>query len=165
MHNCDEDRSVFSGHYEVEVLIDRPVGEVWKSFLDIGSWVTSHGIEEVSGARGTVGSITRVSFKKAKELGLPLPHYHYCKIIQLVPERQYVLKTYSEKGGSYGRQMTTFDDTRFVAIDGATKLTFNIYIERKGMDLKKDMGAMNLDDSREGMLKNLNNLKRIVEGR
>jgi hypothetical protein len=167
MSNCEEDRSVFNAHLELEVLIDRPVVQVWKQFLDIGAWVTSHDIENVYGAPGTLGSITRVSFKKAKEQGYPPAHHHYCKIIALVSERQYLLKTYSERGGSYGLQLAAFDDARFFAIDGKTRVTFTFYGEYRGEAVMKDPASMNrsVDVSREGMLKNLENLKQMVESR
>src|SRR5689334_839144 len=134
MSNYDEDPSIHNGVLELEITIDRPIGQVWHQLLDIGSWVTSHTIEEVSEAKRTVGAITRVSFKRAKELGFPPPHYHYCKIIKLVPEQQYVLKAYSELGSSsYGVQMTGFDDTRLVAVDGnKTKVIFLAYDQIKG---------------------------------
>jgi hypothetical protein len=163
--DCNEDRSVYNGQYEVEVVIDRSVSEVWKQYLHIGSWVTSHDIEDAYGTPGTVGSITRVSFRRAKELGYPPAHYHFCKITKLVPERQYLLKTYSARGGSYGAQMTGFDDARFIDLDGKTKVTFNLIIEMKSEAVAKDPASMDLvmANSREGMLRNLNNLKRIVE--
>lgn len=157
MNEFDEDASVSNGHYEVDVVIDAPVSQVWKQFLDIGSWVTSHTIENVSGEPGTLGSITRVAFKKAKESGLPPAHYHFCKIIKLIPEQQYVLKTYSEKGGSYGVEISAFDDTRFVEADGKTTVTFNLYATSKS-------GApLDLEVSRQGMVQNLAKLKGLVE--
>jgi hypothetical protein len=83
--------------------------------------------------------------------------------MKLVRERQYLLKTYSEEGGSYGMQLTCFDDTRFLPIDGKTKVVFNLFAELIGEAIAKDPAGMNLEQSREGMLRNLNNLKRIVE--
>jgi hypothetical protein len=163
MSNFDEDRAVFSGHYEVEIVIDRPVAKVWKSFLAMGSWVTSHGIENVQGVPGSVGSITRVSYRKAAEAGMAAPHHHFCKIISLVPERQYVLKTYSEKGGSYGFDIVAFDDGHFTDLGGKTKVVWNVYVEMAGEAVARNPSAMNLEDSREGMLANLKNLKRQVE--
>lgn len=165
MNNCDEDVSVFNGHYEVEVVIDRPIAEVWLKYLDIASWVTSHRIKDTHGEPGTVGSITRVSFdpEKAEEMGMPHPRYHYCKIIKLTPEKHYLLKTYSEKGGSYGIEMTAFDDVRFIDCGGKTKLIFNIYVEIIGESIAQDPDAMSLDISREGMVKNFDNLKRLCE--
>src|SRR5690348_5356755 len=102
MAHTDEDASVHNGHYEVEVVIDRPLAQVWKQFLDIPSWVITHHMEYVYGEPGTEGSIARVAFKKAKEMNFPLAHHHYCKLIKVVPERQWIQKTYAEKGGSYG---------------------------------------------------------------
>jgi len=163
MRSYDEDRSVYSGHYEVDILIDRPVRDVWKNFLDIGSWVMNFDIEEVSNPKRVLGAITRVSPKNAEETGLSPPLYHYCKIIKLVPERHYLLKTYSEKGGSYGLQVIGFDDFRFIVKDGKTKVIFNIFAEMKGEAVVKDPESVSLESSREGMAQNLNNLKRLVE--
>jgi hypothetical protein len=163
MSTIDEDPSVYNGHLEVAVVIDRPVAMVWKQWLDLGSWVTSHTIEEIFGTRGAVESIVRVSLKNARELGLPKPHHHYCKLTKVVPHQQYVLKTYSEKGGSYGMQMTAFDDTRFVTNGKTTKVTFNFYCEYKGDVVARDPASMNLDAAVQNMVKNLDHLKQLVE--
>ena len=167
MSSFDEDLSVYSDHYEVEVLINRPISQVWKQYVDIPSWVITHRIETVSGEPGTVGSITRVAFKRAQEMGMPPPHYHYCKLIKLVPERRWVLKTYAEKGGSYGcQEFHTFDEGRVSAVDSQTTLvTFNLFSEIKAEAIARDPGGMNLDASRDGMQRNLENLKKVVEGR
>jgi hypothetical protein len=158
-----EGRSVYNGHFELEILIERPVSQVWNQFVDLSTWVTSHRIETVAGEAGKLGSVTRVTDLTAEEFGCPPPYHHYCKIIKLVPHQQYVLKTYSEKGGSYGMEMKCFDDTRFVALNGKTQVIFNIFAEMEGDAVALDPAAMNLDGSQDGMLKNLQNLKRIVE--
>lgn len=165
MSDFDEKRSIYNGTYEVEVTINRPVAEVWLQHLDVASWVTSHRIENVFGEPGTLGSINRVSFKKSVEMDMPTPHYHYCKIIKLVPEKCYMIKTYSEKGGSYGIDMTAFDDTRFIECDGKTKVIFNIYAEIVGESIAQDPDSMSLEISRAGMIRNLNKLKLICENR
>jgi hypothetical protein len=167
MKSVDEDSVVSNGHYEVEVIIDRPASQVWTPLLDDTLWVTTHGIQAVSGELGSVGFITRVSSKTENLVAAPPPHYHYCKLIKLVPEKQYVLKSYSEKGGSYGAQMTGFDDTRLVAMGDRTKVIFNIYWEARSEALAGDLAAqaLNSEVSRQGMITNLNNLKRSVESR
>jgi hypothetical protein len=60
-HEFDEETAVPNGTYEIEIVIDAPVAKVWQQFLDIGSWVTSHKIEEVGDLRRTLGALTRVS--------------------------------------------------------------------------------------------------------
>jgi uncharacterized protein YndB with AHSA1/START domain len=172
-HDFEEDAAVGSGLYEIELVINAPVSKVWEQFLDIGSWVTSHKIEEVGELRREVGAVTRVSpsQKAVDELGsegaaIPLPHHHYCRIIDLVPEQQYVLKTYAEQGGSYGlEEFLAFDVSRFYAIDGGTRATFTLFAHMKGEFVTSDPGAMDLcmRTSRAGMVGNLENLKRIVE--
>jgi hypothetical protein len=172
MSDWDEGLSVYNGHSEVEIVIDRPVAEVWKQFLDLPSWVANFDVKNVHGTPNTEGSITRVNFNEAKEQGLPPQHYHYCKIIKLIPERRYVLKTYSAEGGSYGMQMLGFDDGRFVALEGEgkTKISFAVFCEYKGKvvaeAIAKNPSAWDDDvrQSAEGMLRNLNNLKRMLEG-
>jgi hypothetical protein len=129
--------------------------------------VTSHDVENVYGAVGAAGFITRLSTKAKSWVGTPPPHYHYCKVLKLVPERQQLLKTYTEKGGSYGMQMIAFDDTRLITMGDRTKITFDIYMEAKSEAIAINPGAMaqQLEASRDGMAKNLSNLKRIVESR
>jgi len=165
MSDVDEDSSVHNGHYEVEVIVNRPIAQVWRQFLDIPSWVTSHYIECVHGEPGTEGCITRVSFKKAKEMNFPPAHYHYCKFIKVIPERQWILKTYAERGGSYGvKEFHTFDDGRVFAVNAdRTRVVFNLFTESQVQGLTKDTAAGALDVSRQGMQENLENLKRIVE--
>ena len=163
MSKFDEDSLVHNNILDLEIVIDRSVAQVWKQLMDVGSWVTSHDIEEVSDVRRTLGAITRVSARRAKELGFPPPHYHYCKIIHLIPERQCVLKSYSEKGGSYGMRMTGFDDTRLIAVDGQTKISFRAYSEYRGELLIKMSEALKSAEEDDHMLKNVENLKRIVE--
>lgn len=165
MTNCDEAPSVFNGHYEIEVTIDRPVAEVWEKYLDIASWVTSHRIEDAAGEPGSVGSITRVYFdeKIAAEIDMPHPRYHYCKIIKLEPLKHYLLKTYSEKGGSYGSRITAFDNAKFEEINGKTHIIFTIFAEIISEEFAKNPELKSLETSREGMMENLNNLKRICE--
>jgi hypothetical protein len=163
MSQVDEDSSVHNSTDDLEIFIARPTAQVWRQCIDAASWVTSHHVENVRGAPGALGSITRVSFKRARELGMPLPHYHYCKVIQLVPERQYVLKAYSERGGSYGVCLTGFDDTRFFSVDGGTKITFRAYSEYKGELVTNEPSALKDAEEDNHMLQNLENLKRIVE--
>ena len=165
MNTWDEDRSVFNGHFELDILIDSPVEKVWSQYMDTGSWVTSHDIEFIHGSPGTLGAVKRVAFKRARELGMPPPHYHFCKIIKLVPNQQHALKTYTESAGAYGMRIIAFDDTRFHVIGTTTKVTFNIFMETRSEAAPKDPSAANMEASRAGMLVNLNNLKRIVEGR
>lgn len=167
MSPFDEDLSIRNGHYDIEIVIDRPIAQVWKQFLDIRSWVTSHDIEHIYGEPGTVGSITRVSFKGAKAEALPRPHHHYCKLITVVPEKRWLLKTYSEKGGSYGFGLRGFDDGQLFAMGDKTRVTFNLYIEYQSETFAKDttldLEASRNDVSRDGMVKNLENLKLILE--
>lgn len=165
MNPWDEDLSLHSGTFEVDILVDRPVAEVWRQYVDAASWISTHDIEFVAGGPGIEGSIRRIAFKKAKELGMPLPHHHYGKLVKVIPERQQLVKTYAEKEGAYGMQMLCFDDARFAVVGSQTRITFNTYAEIKSADVAKDPAAYNLDASRVGMLANLTNLKRILESR
>ena len=170
MNDWNEGPSIYNGFSEVEIVINRPIAEVWNKFLDLGSWVMNFDIDELYGKPGTLGSIWRCSFKAAAEQGLPPQHHHYCKIYRLIPEQRYVLKTYSAEGGSYGMEITAFDDGRFIALDpGMTKISFALFCEYKGKNVA-EAAAKNpsvWDDdvrqSADGMLSNLNNLKRILE--
>lgn len=167
MTSYDEDSSVYSGHFELEIIIDRPIAEVWKQLLDVGSWVTTHDMQVVAGTPGAVGAINRVSPKGAKEMGLPPPHYHFTRVLKSVPERQFLMKAFSAPGGSYGGlELRSFDDARLLSLDAQkTKLTFNFYLEYKGEMIAKNPNALTADTSRDAMMKNLEILKRHLEGR
>jgi hypothetical protein len=161
----DERADVYTGSHELEVFIERPVADVWKQFLDVGSWVTSHLIEEISEPRRTLGAITRVSGADDDPSQFEGAPYHYCKIVKLVPERQYLLKTYSEEGpgGSYGMEIVAFDDARFIDVDGSTRVVFNLYAHFKGEIIARNPGLVDLESSAQGMLGNLQKLKQVLE--
>jgi hypothetical protein len=118
----------------------------------------------MSGTPDSVGWIFRCSFKRSKELGLPEPHWHYCKLILMEPQRRHVIKAYAERGGSYGHHaITGFDDARFIDLGGRTKVTFDYYSELKGTPPPTPAGVVSGQEDNH-MLRNLENLKRIVEG-
>ena len=166
MSNYDEDASIVNDLLDLEILIVRPVAQVWKQWLDLSSWVISHDIEQVEGERDEVGGITRVSDRCSKEVGYPTPHYHYCKVIELIPQRRYVLKSYTEKGGSYGLQFIGFDEARFHIVDrDSTKVHFRFLGETRGMAtlIVEHPAKLTEVGSDNHMWRNLENLKRIVE--
>jgi len=167
MNNGEEDPFIYNWTQEIEFLINRPVAQVWKQHLNLQTWVITHRQEWVSGSPDKIGSVVRTSSKVAIESGMPTPNYHYCKIIKLVPERQYVLKTFTEEGGSYGWEGIAFDDTRFIELEGKTKLIFNIYGAIRTDATVKDPASLEraMENSRNGVLENFENLKRILESR
>jgi hypothetical protein len=160
-----EDSDVYNATYEVDAVFDRPVDTVWKHFIDLGSWVTSHGLENIYGEPRSEGAITKVSFKRVSEFNMPPAHHHYTKIIKMVPRKQYVLKTWSEKGGSYGWDIVAFDDARFIDLGAKTKVVFNLYIQIKCELAERDPASLakSMEASREGMIANFQRLKGLVE--
>jgi len=170
MDSCkfDEDPSILNLILDLEVVINCPVQAVWKHWLELGSWVLSHDVDTVHGVPGALGSVMRASNKRGAELGMhisevPLPHYHYCKIIKIVPEKVYVLKTFSEKGGSYGMDMAGFDQAKFELIGEKTKISYHYIGSYKSPKFIGGPFLKDPDDDDDHMLKNLLNLKRIVE--
>src|SRR6185437_7683748 len=138
MTQYDEDPTVYNGHFELEVLIDRPVEQVWAQFFDIPSWVLTHEIDLVSGARGTVGSITQVFSRNARE-----EVYHYCKLIKLVSGARWILKTFLERGAEY--DYTAFEEGRLLPVNNKRNVIYNNFIEVIAQSNEKDPGVMNLD--------------------
>ena len=163
----NEDSSIYSGHMEVETLIDRPVGEVWKQLLDLSSWVTTHVVEVIAGSHDAVGAVVRITPKGLDDPNSPFPkpHHHYGRLIKLVPERQHVMKAYEAPGGSYGLRISAFEDYRLIPVGGKTKVTFDGYIEYRGEAIAKDPNFITVEVSRQAMTTNLANLKRMMESR
>ena len=164
MNSFEEDRSIYNGNFEVEIIIDRPVAQVWRQYVDAASWITTHDIEFLKGGPGIEGSVRRIAFKKATELSTPGPHFHYGKIVKAIPEQQQLVKTYTGEGGAYGMHFLCFDDARFVSLGTAqTKVIFNTFAQVQSEAVAQDPAGFNLDSSRQGMLGNLQNLKRMLE--
>lgn len=166
MNHHEESPSISNHHYEVDIVIDRPVKVVWKQFLDMGSWVTSHDFVQITGERGGLGSVMRIALKNAQARGLHPPFYHYSKTIAVFPERRWLLKIYYEKGGSYGvARCTSFDDFQFVRSGEHTRVVCNFFEEFEGglLDKDPDLIRRSLDASQKGMLLNLQSLKTLLE--
>jgi len=161
MCNYVEDLSIENVLVDLEIDINAPVSQVWNRWIDMASWVTSHAIVHVSGQIGQIGLVSRASFKGAEEMGYPAPHYHYNKVIKLIPERQYTFKTYSEVGGSYGMRIIGFDEARFEDIGIGTRVTFRFYGEYK-TEVARD-ASRGVSSDGNHMMRNLESLKKIVE--
>jgi hypothetical protein len=79
---------VFSG----EVLIDKPVDEVWPHVVDYSSWQEFPICEHVSGPVGAEGEVVRL---QKEELGIRTPPY-YAKTILLEPGKRIIWKCWPE---------------------------------------------------------------------
>lgn len=114
-----------SVYLHAQTRIEHPVQKVWPHVLNIGGWMSAHGLETVAGEPGQVGHFERVV---PKTLGpdVPLPHYHLYGIAEIVPHQLIVLEVMPERGGSYGktRQSMSFDSILLQDLGNATGLTF-----------------------------------------
>jgi hypothetical protein len=116
----------YDSHYlYFETTIDSPVEKVWPHALNIGSWMSAHGLETLAGEPGKVGHFEKVC---PRDLGSDagLPHYHLYGIAHIVPFKYIALEVLPEMGGSYGnsRQWMSFDGILLVDLGGATKVIF-----------------------------------------
>ncbi|HEV8333106.1 MAG TPA: hypothetical protein VGQ22_16895 [Steroidobacteraceae bacterium] len=129
------DQKPFGSHYRYfETTIARPVEKVWPHALNIGSWMTDHRMEPLSGERGTAGFCERV-YAAGIAPETTLAHHHYYGIAAVVPYKYIALEVFPEVGGSYGdpREWIGFDGIVLVDLGGSTKVIVLLLI----VDTKK----------------------------
>ena len=97
------DMKFYDSAYYTETVIEYPIEKVWPHILNINGWLIDDEFitQTVSGEEGEVGHIV-----KMVRLGVsdetPLPHYHFYKLTEVIPNKLFTLKGFSEEGGSYG---------------------------------------------------------------
>lgn len=160
------DRPYGSLYLYVETVIDHSVEKVWPHALDIGSWMSAHGLETIDGEARKVGYLERVH---PRGLGndVPLPHYHLYGIAHIIPLKLIALEVFPERGGSYGvtKPWMSFDNILFTDLGGRTQVVFlmvdahlgahdEAYVQRRS---KEVAGGRDLIDGY------FENLRRLVD--
>jgi hypothetical protein len=155
-----------SVYLHADTIIDHPVEKVWPQVLNIGGWMSAHGLETVAGEPGKVGHFEKVV---PRQLGpdVPLPHYHLYGVAEIIPYKLVVLEVLPEKGGSYGktRQTMSFDSILLTDLGDKTALVFLMidvhagrgeadFLARRKRELKEARGLLE---------QYFENLQRLVE--
>lgn len=133
-----------------ETTIDHPVEKVWPHALKIGSWMSAHRLETLSGEAGKVGHFERVWPRDLAD-DVPQPRYHLYGIAAVVPYKWIALEVLPEGGGSYGgtREWMSFDGILLVDLGGRTRLTFQM------IDVHMGKGAPDFHDRRHKELQDV----------
>lgn len=162
-----EHRPYESVYLLAETTIDHPVEKVWPHALNIGSWMSAHRLEPLSGEPGKVGHFERVWPRELPdEVGQP--RYHLYGIAAVIPHKCIALEVLPEKGGSYGsaREWMSFDSILFADLGGRTQLIFYMidahmgkgepdFHERRQKELQDVAGKL--------LVQYFENLKQLVE--
>lgn len=153
-------------YLHVQTRIEHPVQKVWPHALNIGGWMSAHGLETVDGEPGQVGHFEKVVPRK---LGtdVPLPHYHLYGVAEIIPLKLIALEVLPERGGSYGktRQTMSFDSILLEDLGDATGLTFlmvDVYLGKGEPDFCARR-KQELNQARGLLEEYFDNLKRLVE--
>ena len=151
---------------EVEVTINRPAKEVWAHVIN-NAWVITHRMERFSGEpnqEGEIWKVTPMGIFNLAEKDRPAASYHYGKTIKIVPEKQFVLKGYPIKGGSYGSfEFIDFGDIRLSENNGKTTVTFNGYVSFKEGIMTQENFEKMAKGSQKTMEVNYLELKKLAE--
>lgn len=109
----------------VETTIDHPVEKVWPHALNIGGWMSAHGLKTIAGEPGKVGHFERVAPRNIGK-DVPLPHYHLYGIAHIIAQKLIVLEVLPERGGSYGvtTPWMSFDSILLTDLGGRTQMVF-----------------------------------------
>lgn len=111
--------------YYTETIIDAPVNKVWPHALNTKGWLNDLRTETVFGQVGKVGHVERVAHPSIFDDDLALRNYHYDKLTEVIPNKLFTLKVFSEKGGSYGsgEENVSFDTFILTESNGKTKVS------------------------------------------
>jgi hypothetical protein len=164
-----DEKSYESRYLLLDTVIDHPVERVWPHALNIGGWMSDHGLETLAGEPGKVGHFERV-FPKGLGDDIPRPHYHVYGVAEIIPMKYIALEVFRERGGSYGhtRDGMAFDNIVLTDLSGRTKLTF-IQIEVHLGERQKNDEAWQQQLQRdeaiilERLRKYFDNLKQLVQ--
>jgi hypothetical protein len=163
---CLDDRPYESVYFLTETTIDHPVEKVWPHALNIGSWMSAHRLEPLSGEASKVGHFERVWPRELAD-DIPEPRYHLYGIAAIVPYKCIALEVLPENGGSYGsaREWMSFDSILFADLGGRTRLIFHmvdVHMGRGTPDFH-ERRRKELEDIAGGLLRQyFENLKRLV---
>lgn len=150
-----------------DTIIDHPVEKVWPHALNIGAWMSGHGLEPISGKPGQVGFFERVFSKDLGE-NVGKPHYHLYGIAEVIPYMMIALEVFPEKGGSYGNKMPrmSFDFILLARLGERTQVTFamvDVALQKGDQSFQRDQQREH-EEGRKRLEPYFNNLKRLVEG-
>lgn len=161
------DRPYGSLYLYVEAIIDHPVEKVWPHALDIGSWMSAHGLETIAGEPGKVGHFERV-LPRGVGADVPLPHYHLYGITEIIPLKLIVLEVFPERGGSYGvtKQWMSFDNILLTDLGGRTKVVFLMVDAHLGEHDEEyhQRRKKEVEGGRDLLNGYFENLRRLVDG-
>lgn len=162
------DQKAYESHYLLEeTVIDHPVERVWPHALKIGSWMSAHGLETVSGTAGEVGHFERV-FPRNLGQDVGLPHHHVYGVAHIIPHKYIALEVFPERGGSYGdtKQWMSFDGILLTDIGGKTKLMFllvDVHMDKASAE-EYARRQTKVEAARTLLEQYFENLKRLVNG-
>jgi hypothetical protein len=162
-----EDRPFGSFYLYVETTLDHPVENVWPHALNIGSWMSAHGLETISGESGKVGHFERV-LPRGLPADVPQPHYHLYGITKIIPHKLIALEVFPERGGSYGvtKPWVSFDNILLTDLGGRTRVVFLMVDAHLGPHDEEynERRAGDVEGGRDLLNGYFENLRRLVDG-
>ena len=115
-----------------DTVIEYPIEKVWPHAFNINSWLVGGGFDSqtMAGEQGKAGHLIKIL---AHGMGdeTPRPHYHFCKLTEVIPHRLFTIKGFSEEGGSYGRpQHRSYENFLLTEENGHTRVSLIYNVER-----------------------------------
>ena len=138
-----------------EVIIDRPIREVWSKALDIDAWLRDN-FKTVKGKAGEEGEVRQATSEGAMSSYL-------VTTLRIKPLEQLVLKVSPEKGSDFiGFAVFSFAD-----LGGQTRFIHDFYFEAAEPEVRKEEARPSCkeqdENTQRGVEKNAQDLKTFVE--
>lgn len=147
--------------FRAQIVIARPVKEVWPIFLAMEDWMLNVRFERVAGEAGAVGERRKVSAAGTqKDDG-----FYYIETVLVAPRERYVVKVAPGSGTSFDG----FAAFSFMDNGASTLMTYDIYVNSTAppMDDRQfaEYSRERARRTKQAVEANNENLKKIVEAR
>jgi len=170
IHAAIDGKTALEWNLYYQITIDRPAKEVWKSLINLDTWIITHHLERFSGERnqkGEIWKVTPVGYLDIPENERPPRSYHYGESINVEPGRHFLQKGFAPEGSYDGKlEAIDFVDFRLKENHGKTTITLNGVGVVKPTPTLSQVEADQMSKGSLGtMIINLKNLKKMVENR
>jgi len=122
------------------ITLNRTAKEVWPYVLNYTLWQDFSHAEHISGEEGGEGEVVLL---KKEEKGLEEFPPYYGRTLKIVPEKQFVWKTYPRKLDDDTMDFSGIVDFRLKEVDGKTIFSYYFYYEfiAKGLSEQEIVSA------------------------
>jgi hypothetical protein len=129
VHAASSRTTTINDSFHAETVIDARIEDVWPHALETKKWmVVPFDLVTISGTPNTEGEIVKIIPKviTPERAALPKEHYGFYTITKVIPMKQVVIKMYSAKPSSFGKQLLYYSVMTLFDENGKTRVVWDL---------------------------------------